>query len=602
MAGLPSKPVGYPLLGLFLDRPSHLIDPAGFDDCNNVRIALGRADSTLMGYRILTPDSLPVQPIRGLYKVAGIPGVSADFVVVGTTTDLLKVDGVNPPTYLTPVYVAGTAAASGTAVTGIGTAWNTSIGGGFRKNARAGDQIAFGVVSQDSISATWYTIASVTDDTHLTLQSSAGVIANGSYTIRQCVSSNEPTEYNPWSFELYPTNSSAVLLLATNGRPTDCVIGIGLPLVGPGGGVYESALPWQAGYLRLFKNMMVYGNLYDPTAGDYLPTSIANSDVGLPVTMNTGVAGQYIVSDGSNAISQMEVLGNTLVIFAPGPMGGDVIGANFVGAPFNFTFTSLIRGRGPIGGRTAVTFPDRIEFLAAEGEYRYNGLFTQPVNNHLWRGLMQEDGATGRLDMSRINRAYGVPFPAFGDVIWALPLIGDAGYPVQTAFVEHYQELAGTSSMAPFTKRDWPFAAAQASTGEAGEQLRTGDESGNLWNVYNAGNKAQNFNGSGGTPVTSYVRFPQRFVVGERMRSLVKRVYPLVEYQASGTVSVAVSLYDEVGGQVKITDTQTFDPSYAGNRFTVHYRRGRLAQVKISGTSGWKLDGYDWDVVPGGQR
>ena len=68
-------------------------------------------------------------------------------------------------------YSTGTVAASGTSVTGSGTAW---LSGG----VPVGGKIGFGSTDPASIT-TWYTITAVGSDTELTLQSTPGTIAGG---------------------------------------------------------------------------------------------------------------------------------------------------------------------------------------------------------------------------------------------------------------------------------------------------------------------------------------------------------------------------------------------------------------------------------------
>lgn len=74
-------------------------------------------------------------------------------------------------------YVTGTAAVSGTAVTGTSTAWLAS-------GIAVGSRIGFGSTDPTAIS-TWYEIGAVSSDTGITLTDSAGTIANGPYVIEE---------------------------------------------------------------------------------------------------------------------------------------------------------------------------------------------------------------------------------------------------------------------------------------------------------------------------------------------------------------------------------------------------------------------------------
>ncbi|HRH23848.1 MAG TPA: hypothetical protein PK295_04435, partial [Candidatus Magasanikbacteria bacterium] len=73
------------------------------------------------------------------------------------------------------LYTTGTAAVNGTAVTGTGTAWNSS-------NLPIGCRIGFGSTDPTQIT-TWYEISAIGSDTSITLTSSAGSVGDGAYVI-----------------------------------------------------------------------------------------------------------------------------------------------------------------------------------------------------------------------------------------------------------------------------------------------------------------------------------------------------------------------------------------------------------------------------------
>lgn len=72
-------------------------------------------------------------------------------------------------------YTTGSAAVSGTAVTGSGTAWNTT-------RQCVGSRIGFGSTDPTQI-VTWYQISAVGSDTSITLTATGGTIADGPYVI-----------------------------------------------------------------------------------------------------------------------------------------------------------------------------------------------------------------------------------------------------------------------------------------------------------------------------------------------------------------------------------------------------------------------------------
>lgn len=74
-------------------------------------------------------------------------------------------------------YTAGTASASGTAVTGVGTAWNTA-------GIAVGARIGFGSTDPKAIT-TWYRVSAVGGAGAITLATSAGTVGSGAYVIEE---------------------------------------------------------------------------------------------------------------------------------------------------------------------------------------------------------------------------------------------------------------------------------------------------------------------------------------------------------------------------------------------------------------------------------
>jgi hypothetical protein len=73
-------------------------------------------------------------------------------------------------------YTTGTAAVSGTGVTGSGTSWNDA-------RLSVGNRIGFGSTDPNDIT-TWYQISAIGSNTSITLTSSAGTISDGPYVIQ----------------------------------------------------------------------------------------------------------------------------------------------------------------------------------------------------------------------------------------------------------------------------------------------------------------------------------------------------------------------------------------------------------------------------------
>ena len=75
------------------------------------------------------------------------------------------------------LHTSGNASASGTAVTGSSTLFQT-------ERLSAGARIGFGSTDPTQIT-TWYNISSIASDTSLTLSSSAGTVSSGPYVIEE---------------------------------------------------------------------------------------------------------------------------------------------------------------------------------------------------------------------------------------------------------------------------------------------------------------------------------------------------------------------------------------------------------------------------------
>lgn len=610
--GARNKPVLQPFLGLFFDQEPWQLDPRAFVDCNNIRIYLGTVTSEAMGWSSQTAQIFDDQ----ITMVTAFPfSIGLYQPIVGTAKDIYTFKPGAGWGFITPIYHTGSVTVAGTAVIGVGTLWNTSIGGAFRNNVVPGDQMYFGSSNQVDPNVTWYEVASVQDDTHLTLATGAPVFGPaGAYTSRQRFFGDAdnyhwewevfPAAGEPWNSDMFFATNGADALFAWNGTQAS--------------GQYVNSMPFTAFQLRRFKNLMIYGGLVQD--GELLPTSIANSDNGKPTNMIDGAANQYIVADGPFQINNLEPLGNTLMIYMGSVTGGDVVSAQFVGGALNFVFTEVIRGRGPLGSRLVAAFPDRHQFLSTDGEYRYNGLYVQLMNTHIWKKALQT------FDLSRANRSFCFVNKQYGEIYWALPYTTDPGEPLTTALVEHYLEQQSSLLFKPFTKRDFPFSAAGfqpdqnittwdelVAEWQTYTQLRwntafsitgsfaptiMGDNNGRLWKLNDSNLQATD-------PFTSFVTLGRRITGNERSRDLITRIYPYAQ-MANIQLTVILEMYNAVGAGAAIVDTKTFDCTYAGNRFTDHFRCGRLFQVTfksiLEANTGWSIGGYDIDLQPGGLR
>jgi len=594
------------------------------------------------------------------------------YLVVANTTDLyIYAVSHQPPTgyqtlgtlglphFITPVYTTGTVDCDGAGnLTGHGTLWNTNIGtAGFRKNMRIGDYIYLNnpgsTTINDPLDTHWHQIASIVSDTSATITDGGPVIAGQTYTLRQCMANN--TAHARVSFELFPNagapDNQDLCFMANGG-------GTGSTLIDPivkwdptkQFAVYLSTYAFTCRYLKRFNNVLVYGALFNanasgtPTLGLNW-TQIASSDNGLPTSLATGVSFQGVVSDAPEPILHLGSLGNSLLIYcgseAFGGAGsnsastgqGNVISAQFVGLPTVWQFQTVVRGRGPIARGLVAEFTDRHQFLAVDGEFRYNGMFLQPMNDHVFRNVIPN------MQILNLGSNFVAHDPSHGDILWCIIRRNAAGDTLgKTCYTEHYMEMANSYLFKPITQRDAFFT--DAPVGGAANLNWTaylgtnpsnstfgfqylgpviGDTEGNILTLGYNDIRHIGFSNT----LTDFVRtctFGSRVIAGERSRGLVKRIYPFIESASINvggtTINVTLAMQDRLGGVTTSTTLSTYvytgGPTEPTNRFVTPYRRGRVATITFAaGVAGaitaapFILDGYDWDLPtrsPGGQR
>lgn len=192
-----STAVVKPNLGLYLDRPAIALPPGALQDGLNFRIKLGNLNNLNLGWALWNSVQLN-GPCTLLVNFTNSAGASV--LILGTPTDLYRFDtGQKRVFYISPTYTTGTASASGTAVTGNSTAWNTTPAGDTWANAKAGDQISWATGNDPQ--AQWYTIQTVNSATSITLTSSAGSIGLSAYAIRRRFTGEEFV--NPWQSDYF---------------------------------------------------------------------------------------------------------------------------------------------------------------------------------------------------------------------------------------------------------------------------------------------------------------------------------------------------------------------------------------------------------------
>lgn len=589
-----------PNLGLYYDRPTSVLEPQMLAEGLNFRIQNGRVNNLNLGWDQFEDFTLngPVIHISN-FRIRG----GVEQLVFATTTDLYNWNG-STLVYITPTYVTGTAAASGTAVTGTGTNWDPTV--------KAGDFIAFGANDENDPDADWFEIDTVTNDTSITLTETAGTVADGPYTIRRTFTGDEA---DIWSSVVFlGIGAEDDYWIATNGVD-DIVSWNGTDDFAE---LQEGLGITKVKCLAIYSNMVIYGGFEE--GGESKPNSIINSDAGSPFDISSGLSEQFKIHANPDGIHCMYPLGDNLVIYSP----RTIVLAQFVGDPLIFVFRTASQGTGPLSSRAVADYGDRHEFLGFDIQYRFDGVALSETGYNVFREVIR------RNDPLRRHFALAHFDEENGDLIWLIAQTSDAGAGDDTAspeeaYVQHYLEDTPENRDFACSRRELPFISSGYYFRQAGltwDQItETWEQLNFRWNdqffasafplnlfggtdgkVYTI-NTSQNMEGGGA--LASFVRFGKRAVGDGRMRGLVRRIYPFVE-QFTTPLNVTLYLSDHLGGPATITDTQSFDQSLPeGGHFVSPFRRGRFMQVEF-GTDGpsqpWQLEGYDVQVDPGGYR
>lgn len=601
MAKAKSTAVLQPNLGLYFDRPRIAMDPRMLQAGENFRVQEGRLNNLNLGWERFGDQTLNGAVLKiDLFERRD----GTNTLIAITKTDIYEVDSDGMAvTYRNPIYDTGTAAASGTSVTGTGTNWDPE--------AKAGDQIHFGDADYHDPTGTWFTILSRTNDTTLTLTASAGTVADGAYTIRKTFTGDEQDIWKTATFQ-NGSATSADEWWATNG--------VDAPVRWNGSDAEVTSmtsLNFICKTLCVHQNMMIYGNLIQ--GGTSKPMDILNSDLGDPADVTTGLSEQFRVLATVDEIMDMVPIGDALAIYTEKA----VVLAQFVGDPLVFVFRQAVSGTGALSPNAVADFGDYHEFIGNDSQFRFDGATVREIGEHVWRDILRTQ------DPVRTRIAYHHFDEETGELLWVVPSTvdpdsGDAAGAPSRAFVEHYLEDVPEGFAHPVSHRQFPFTSTGLFVRQDGT---TWDTLTQAWEEYNfrwndqfffaafplnmagdADGKLYTFGTSqnaDGAAMVSFVRFPRRPVVDGRMRGLVTRIYPFAT-TFSTDMDVTLRLADHSMKAPTITDTQTFDADLVeGGHFTVHYRRGRWMEVEFGAdgpSTPWEISGYDYDTRFGGRR
>jgi len=459
-----SRAVINPNLGLYTDRANIALDRRMLQDGFNFRIKEGRPSNLNLGWTRFEPDITLNGPVR-LIDNFFIRGAT-EKLIFGTDTDLYVYDAAGHTVdFITPQYDAGTAAASGTAVTGTGTDWDP--------NVKAGDEIHFGDANFTDPLGTWFLILTRNSDTSLTLTTSAGTVADGPYTIRKKFTGDA---CDIWVTDTFVNASPSTEdeWWATNG--TDTIVrwnGTDLTVEEMSG-----SLGFTCKVLRVYSNMLIFGNLTQ--GGTVLPTDIINSNVGEPQNVTSGLSEQFKVHGGIDPIANMLPIGDTLTIYSGLEFAGRLTVAQFVGDPLIFTFRHAVTAIGPIAVKALADYGDYHTFIGHDSQYQFDGATAKETSRQVWRDFIRQQ------DPVRTCKTFAFFDDENGDLIWVMPSTvdpgsGDEASPPSRAVGEHYLEEVGDHEH-PHSLRRFAFTAQGYFTQASG---LTWDQLTEAWNSYN---------------------------------------------------------------------------------------------------------------------
>lgn len=599
-----------PNLGLYLGRTGLEVPDRGFTDCNNIRIKNRKVTNENIGWEKLFATALGGQvTLCETY----LNSAGTYTTIFGTKTDLFRYDqGTNLPVYITPIYAAGTiSTTSGDPhIVGAGTLWLA--------NVKAGDQIAVGSATESAVSATWYTVLTVVDDTHITLTANyVGTTAGGKpYTARKLFTA---TDLDHWETDVFPDAplgtssgfSAGDRWFATNSKEI-----VAWDFSAARAVDITASLGFTCRTLCYFKNMMLYG--YITEGGVIRPSNFKNSAIADPENVTTLEANEQIMAQSVDFLFAIRRLGD----YAIGYCDGSTNVVQFVESPFYFAIRTAGPDIGIFASRTVVNFGDYHEFLGKDQAYQFDGVRFLPYGSHVFDEILQ------RVDRARAEKAVAYISKADREIYWVLPLVSDgttSTKSAEVAWVEHYAEQVG-SAPTPFTKRDLPatamgkfktsplsrwsdftgftfatltqqFVASYFSSGYP--ILLFGDENGY---IYKLGTKTGKDTAAG---LESYFVSPTRPLVNGRARGVVRRVEPFVEKRSTETeLAIRVLTTERVLGDETPEDAGV-RIDHSGDRFAAVRNAGLYASVKMStslATDIWALSGYRVDSDSLGER
>ena len=629
--------VSMPNLGLYTDRPAISVPPKGLSDARNVRIRHGKIRREAMGW-----SPFPFSP--GL-KLNGRPllidvfhtSANTNALVFATPTDLYEFNATtNLVSYLTPRYEAGNASApnNSTAVTGAGgTLWKTTPTGS-RQNVLPGDEISFNATGINDPAATWWPIASVTNDTHLVLGTpqNLGLLVNVAYTIRQKFQGGVNDIWRAATlFDALPDNGDR--WYATNGVD---------PVVKWDGAAtkvsFLPALGFTCKWLLVFKQIMIYGNI--TVSGNPMPNIFVFSQQQHPeVVDGSNNSGQLNGNEINEDLQTGVALGDWLVTYSGSPNSTlarkAVTILQFVGPPLMWALRTIVATRGPVSGRSVVDMGAYHAFVSFSGQYSFDGVTLQRTGQQVFRDQMRSFAP------ARAVQTIGFRNDVEGENYWVIPLTPEGDDPTTatptTALTEFYTEDVGNAPQ-PIVPRDLPATAMgfweqQASlkfSDLASPPLASAlrfNEAGpgaviNRWDDRSYSNRfpqvlfgmadgtimaLNSADDQNGSALSAYARSPRFPLQDGVSKGFLRELIVFAKQLPSATypLTVIVHLYEQADGDEVGNVTLSLDLTQAADLRLSPRCRARYAEIEVrtdGADQSWEISGYQGTVVPAGVR
>lgn len=639
-----SRTVHDPYFGLFLDRPVERIPSQGLQECLNVDINRRSIVNENMGWEPFPVGGKGASP-------AGVP-INLDSEQVLLIDELIFRDGnsdlilgnkrdlfyfnptpsVNDVRYITPVYVTGTvtgvaysAGPDETTITGTTTLWNTDpTDRSGLNNVIAGDYLHIGSNAQNDPTANWYLVKSVASDTSIVVEGNATADFTGPsdpYTIRQCFRGDE---LDVWSYETFPAFDTGSGLedrwYATNG--VDYVV----RWRGQATDTFATRvnLGFECKIIKRFKNMMLYMGLSE--SGETKPQSIRNSDVGSPENVTTGLASEFVASEGVDAIIGAAQIGDLLAVYNRYSI--NVL--QFVGDPYIFLARTAVPNRGLLASRGLIDFGDLHQFISEDRAFEFDGTRIRELGSQLMRQVISS------ISPERTTKLIAHINEERGQVHWVVPMTTDAtgtlGGPVRS-YTEHYEDTfsLGEERLYPFTMRDLPATAIGHSDRSTrltwAEVVQTWASTGHRWNsrffeasfpytifgdengyVYVLGTTNVKYSGSTASSLLpAYFRTARKEVVDGDYVGVVKRLVPFCPRRESASYVLGVALYtaDRFGGSRDAPVSQSYALDHSGTHFLPFRKSGRYAEflfITFLADQPWEVQGWSIKTLAAGNR